>query len=87
MHFTLSLMTVKCVWMFLAGLRGVGCPLWPVSAVSVVISQETSAESAGDRGTSGESGEREREMVIAGTCIPSHRTPAAIIKAYFSSSR
>ena len=61
MHFTLSLMTVKCVWMFLAGLRGVGCPLWPVSAVSVVISQETSAESAGDRGTSGESGERERD--------------------------
>ena len=68
-------MTVKCVWMFLAGLRGVGCPLWPVSAVSVVISQETSAESAGDRGTSGESGERERERERDGYSRDVHPQP------------
>ena len=50
------MMTVSLVWMFLAQLSSWvwAWPLWPVSAVTLVISQETSGESAGDTGTGSE---------------------------------
>ena len=66
-------MTVSCVWMFLAELSSWvwAWPLWPGPAVTLVISQETSRESAGDTGTGDEEwGTRGEEdgMVMAGTC-------------------
>ena len=74
MYYSLSrTMTVSCVWMFLAELSSWvwAWPLWPVPAVPVVISQETSPQSAGDQVThtrvQGEQHE-EPEMVMAGTC-------------------
>ena len=70
-------------------------PLWPGPAVPVVISQETSSESAGDRdlrrnerrGDEMNAERGEDEMVMAWTCCTEPRVPAAIIKAYFCSSR
>ena len=70
-------------------------PQWLGSAVTLVISQETSSESAGDtelrrnerRGDEMNAERGEDEMVMAGTCSTEPRVPAAIIKAYLCSSR